>query len=155
MTDGQNVFYAAARVCFQRDHGGRKYKKSLCNFHESMNVCWRGLSFLMTLSWVVKHERMMMYIFFICTLLSLLGNSGRLILVKNTAAARAAIPSPTSACWVFTCFRNPLNSDMDYMVIFNVRTCTGVGQFCRLGCKSAGASLSLFLSFFLSFCVPP
>ena len=26
-----------------------------------------------------------------------------------------------SACWVFSCFRNPPNSDLDYM-IFNVRT---------------------------------
>ena len=28
-----------------------------------------------------------------------------------------------SACWVFSCFRNPPNSDMDYR-IFNVRTCS-------------------------------
>ena len=41
---------------------------------------------------------------------------------KATAAARVALPSPpTSACWVFSFFRNPLNSDMDYR-IFNVRT---------------------------------
>ena len=40
---------------------------------------------------------------------------------KATAAARAALPSPISACWVFSCFRNPPNSDMDYR-IFNVRT---------------------------------
>ena len=38
---------------------------------------------------------------------------------KATAAARAALPSPTSACWVFLCFRNPPDSDMDYR-IFNV-----------------------------------
>ena len=38
-----------------------------------------------------------------------------------TAAARAALPSPTSACWVFSCFRNPPSSGMDYR-IFNVRT---------------------------------
>ena len=40
---------------------------------------------------------------------------------KATAAASAALLSPTSACWVFSCFRNPQNSDMDYR-IFNVRT---------------------------------
>ena len=38
---------------------------------------------------------------------------------KATEATRAVLPSPTSACWVFSCFRNPLNSDMDYR-IFNV-----------------------------------
>ena len=40
---------------------------------------------------------------------------------KATADARAAVPSPSSACWAFSCFSNPPNSDMDYM-IFNVRT---------------------------------
>ena len=40
---------------------------------------------------------------------------------ETTAATRAVLPSPTSACWVFSCFRNPSNSDMDYR-IFNVRT---------------------------------
>ena len=38
----------------------------------------------------------------------------------STSAARAALPSPTSACWIFSCFRNPPNSDMDDR-IFNVR----------------------------------
>ena len=40
---------------------------------------------------------------------------------KATAARRTALPSPTSACWVFSCFRNATNSDVDYRV-FNVRT---------------------------------
>ena len=35
---------------------------------------------------------------------------------KATAATRAAPPSPTSVCWVFSCFRNPPNSDMDYRI---------------------------------------
>ena len=39
---------------------------------------------------------------------------------KATAAARAALPSHTIACWVLSCFRNPPKSYMDYM-IFNVR----------------------------------
>ena len=42
---------------------------------------------------------------------------------KAIAAARAALPSPTSVCWVFSCFRNPPNSDMDYR-IFNRSTCS-------------------------------
>ena len=40
---------------------------------------------------------------------------------KATAAARAALPSPKSACWVFWCLCNPPNPDMDYR-IFNVCT---------------------------------
>ena len=40
---------------------------------------------------------------------------------KAKAAVRAVLPSPTSACWIFSCFRNPSNSDMDYRT-FNVRT---------------------------------
>ena len=51
------------------------------------------------------------------TLLSLVGNSGRLYPGKTTAAARAALSSPTSACWVFSCFRNPPNFDTDYRSI--------------------------------------
>ena len=50
------------------------------------------------------------------------GNFGPPYLGKATAAARgAALPSPTSACWVFSCFRiHPPNSDMNYR-IFDVR----------------------------------
>ena len=43
--------------------------------------------------------------------------SGRLALVR----ARAALLSPTSACWVFSSFRNPPISDMNCR-IYNVRT---------------------------------
>ena len=39
---------------------------------------------------------------------------------KATAATVAVLASPTSACWVFSCFRNPPNCDRDYR-IFNVR----------------------------------
>ena len=48
-------------------------------------------------------------------------------LTKATAAARAALPSPTSACWVFPCFRNAPNFDMDYYTwsFLCVRICTG------------------------------
>ena len=40
---------------------------------------------------------------------------------KDAGAARSAIPNPTNVCWVFSCFRNQPNYDMDYR-IFNVRT---------------------------------
>ena len=40
---------------------------------------------------------------------------------KATAATRAALLSLTSACWVFSCFRNPPNTNMNYR-IFNVCT---------------------------------
>ena len=65
------------------------------------------------------------------TLLIPCGKLGPPYLGKATAASRAALPNPTSACWVFSCFRHPSNSDMDYR-IFNVRTWsflyTGVGH---------------------------
>ena len=53
------------------------------------------------------------------------GKFGPPYLGKATAAARVALPSPTSACWVFSWFRNPPHSDMDYR-IFNVRTWSSV-----------------------------
>ena len=61
------------------------------------------------------------------------GKFGPPYLGKATAGARAALPSHTSAGWVFSCFCNPPNYDMDHR-IFNVRTLsflcvhTGVGQ---------------------------
>ena len=42
-------------------------------------------------------------------------------LPEPTAAARAALPSPTSACWVFLCFRNPPYSDIHFRIL-NMRT---------------------------------
>ena len=55
------------------------------------------------------------------TLLSLPGNSsGRLTWVRLQQPQEQRKPSPTSACWVFSCFRNPRNSDMDCR-IFTVR----------------------------------
>ena len=54
---------------------------------------------------------------------------------KAKAAVRAVLPSPTSACWIFSCFRNPQNSNMDYRIFnvrmrsfFCVRIHTGVGH---------------------------
>ena len=42
--------------------------------------------------------------------------------LRRTTAAARALPSHTSACWVFSCFRNPPNTDMEYNAVFNVRT---------------------------------
>ena len=58
------------------------------------------------------------FVFFFLTIYSSLsGNSGRLAwVIKATAAAGAALPSHTSACCVFSCFRYPHNSDMDYRI---------------------------------------
>ena len=66
------------------------------------------------------------YLFFILILILILYTSlkicrkfGPPYLSKATAAARAPLPSPASACWVFLCFCNTPNSDMDYR-IFNM-----------------------------------
>ena len=46
------------------------------------------------------------------------GNLGRLTWVR-LHQPQEQLPSPRSACWVFSCFCNPPNSDMDYR-IFNM-----------------------------------
>ena len=64
------------------------------------------------------------------------GKCGPPYLGKATAAVRAALPSPTSAWWIFLCFCNPLNSDgMNYRIFklrmwsfLCVRIHTGIGQ---------------------------
>ena len=53
---------------------------------------------------------------FISTLFPLSGNPCRLHLAKAAAAARPALPSPASAWWACSCFRNPPNSNMDYRI---------------------------------------
>ena len=53
-----------------------------------------------------------------------MGNSGGFHQGKPASCNRVALPNPNynwSSCWVFSCFHNPPNSDMDYR-IFNVRT---------------------------------
>ena len=50
------------------------------------------------------------------------GKFGPTYLGKATAAARAALPNPTSECWVFSCFGNPHKSDMDYRILIIMRT---------------------------------
>ena len=45
---------------------------------------------------------------------------------------RQSCYSTYGACWMFECFHNPLNSDMDYG-IFNVRTDVNVCN-CTQGC---------------------
>ena len=73
---------------------------------------------------VYARIRMITYFLFISSLFLIhviipFGKFGSSYPGKATAAARAALPSPTSACWRFSCFRNPPNSDVDCM-IFNV-----------------------------------
>ena len=57
---------------------------------------------------------------FVCILFIIpLGKFGTPYRGKATAAATVALP--TQSCWVFSCFRNPPNCDMDCR-IFSVRT---------------------------------
>ena len=60
---------------------------------------------------------------FIYTLVIPCGKFEPPYLGKATAAERAVLPSAMSTCWVFSCFRNPSNSDLEY-IIFNVHTIT-------------------------------
>ena len=48
------------------------------------------------------------------------GKFGLPYLGKATAAPSATLPSPTSACWVFSCFCKLPNSDMDYRILMCV-----------------------------------
>ena len=68
-------------------------------------------------SWWVFYSLNFFFIHFIIPF----GKFGPPYLGKDTAPTRAVLPSPTSAFWVFSCFCNPPNSDMDYR-IFNMRT---------------------------------
>ena len=54
--------------------------------------------------------------FCLYTLLIPFGKFGPPYPGKATAAAIAALPSPTSARWVFSYYHNPANSDMDYRI---------------------------------------
>ena len=62
--------------------------------------------------------------------ISLMGNSGCFPWGKP-AATELHYPTP-GACWVFQCFHNPSNSDMDYRT-FNVRADV-IACNCTLGC---------------------
>ena len=69
--------------------------------------------------------------------ISPMGNSGCLPRGKPDATESRY---PTyGACWVFQCFRNPPNSDMDYGV-FNVRTDVNACD-CAGGCMTTKESL--------------
>ena len=59
---------------------------------------------------------------------SLVGNLDRLTWVRLHGSCKSSATSPTSACWVFSCFRNPPNSDMDYR-ISNVGTYIYIRSF--------------------------
>ena len=60
-----------------------------------------------------------------------MGNSG--CFPRGKPAATESHYPTYSACWVFQCFRNPPNSDMDYW-IFNVSTDVNA-CVCKRGCK--------------------
>ena len=86
-----------------------------------------------TLALLVNTRRCTQFVFFVffvfCTLRCPNGNVshgkfGSLSRRKAGGNSRAALPNLINskvACWVFSSFRNPPNSDMDYR-IFNVRT---------------------------------
>ena len=62
-------------------------------------------------------EEVIYFIVILSTLLSLPESSGSLTWVRlQQPQEQRCIPSPTSACWVSSCFRNPPNSDMDYRI---------------------------------------
>ena len=65
-----------------------------------------------------KRLRYFLFFYILYTLLSLAGKFGLPYLDQAIAAPRAALPC---ACWVFSCFCNPLNSDMDHRIL-NVHT---------------------------------
>ena len=69
------------------------------------------------LTLVNRLEFCFLYIHFIIPF----GKFGPAYLGKATKGAREEPPSPTSACWAFSCLNNPPNSDVGYR-IFNVRT---------------------------------
>ena len=92
------------------DHGFTVTK--ICREEATKCICMK-LSFFVCLSGILH-----LFSFFLH--LIPFGKFGPPYLSKVTAAARAILPSPTGACWVFLCFHNPPNSDMDNR-IFNVR----------------------------------
>ena len=69
---------------------------------------------------VSEAERVQIYFMMLIlyTLFSLFWKFKPPYLGKATTAARAALHSPTIACWVLSCFRNPPKSDIHYR-IFN------------------------------------
>ena len=80
------------------------------------------------------------------------GKFGPPYLGKVAAAARAGLPSPTRACWVFSCFCNSSNSDMD-CIIFNVRTWSFLYVRIHTGlCPPTTIQHNIFDSQFLFLC---
>ena len=81
-----------------------------------------GIFYLSThLSFTTQDKVYRCFIFIFCNLLIPSGKFGPPHLGKAAVSARAALPSPTSACWVFSYFRNPPNSDMDNRILTCVR----------------------------------
>ena len=86
----------------------------MCSKKFSNERFWSAsLTSLQTYSWEEIALSISLSIYFIHFIIPF-GKFRLPYLGKATAAARAPLPSPTSACWVFSCFRNPPNSVMDY-----------------------------------------
>ena len=107
-------------------HVKMTYRCSKCNAYWLLS-CREHATPLPTLSDLASRSRSskqawgIYFVFYFIHLIIPFGKFGLPYLDKDTAAARAALASPTSACWVFSCFRNPPNSDMNYRIV-NVRT---------------------------------
>ena len=77
-----------------------------------------------------------------------IGKFGPPYLGKATAATRAALLSPTNACWVFLCFHNPPNTDMDYR-IFNVHMWSFYTPWCMYSVQWKSLKTNFFM---MKFC---
>ena len=97
------------------------YFDSLYNYLDTFVLTFYVISFTLRYVVIVKvraHTEFFLFLFF-----AIAEKLGPPCLGKATTVARAALPkpSPTGACWVFPCFRNPHNSEMYYRIL-DVRT---------------------------------
>ena len=76
-------------------------------------------------------------------MISSMGNSG--CFPRGKPAATESRYPTYDACWVFYCFHNPPNSDMDYR-IFNVRTDVNACDYAR-GCTYSVSESALKVDF--------
>ena len=137
-----NVAFETCDLEFDNQHRTRIIMTgNAWGFHLITNVKYAYIS-LFTGCWALKQQtptvnwwkslfpiiqKLMWYVLLICLIYLFIhftvpfGKFRPPYLGKATAAARATLPNPAGACWVFSCFRNPPNSDMDYR-IFYMRT---------------------------------
>ena len=90
----------------------------VCTGQSPLSLCVRVFTVLLNLKPIFYFFKFYFQKYFFIHFIIHFGKFGPPYLGKTTADARAVLPSPTHACWVL-CFRNPLNSDMDYR-IFNM-----------------------------------